>query len=365
MLNIGNKKVLVVVGENSGVDGEIILEFAKSSNVAIYANHLSNIKNDYVVYGDLLLTCISQDIFDELYCPDILISIGGQTGDYPLYHKLAESRINYEHWRVSEMGDIVDTYDHLTKVFECSPAVFFSHITGKTYDHSYYEQWQEAVSRHKNNVDLPLSAAFVAQQMCESIPEDSLVNFSILNSLRNWNLFKFKNRVKCSCNVGAFGIDGCMSTFLGQSVMVDKLCFLFIGDLSFFYDMNSLAIRYIKNNVRIVLINNNGGVEFKFGGTPESNAKTDQYIAAAGHFKNAEGWAKTNGFEYYAVNDKDSFFNVKERLITSSNAPLLVEVFTSDHDDYMAYALICQANDNRTFTQKLSGKIKREIKKIL
>ena len=322
-------------------------------------------QNDYTVNGNLLLTCLTQKEFDDTFCPDILISIGGQTGDYPFYHKLAETGKKYEHWRISETGDIADTYDHLTKVFECSATEFFSSFTLEGTENDYINVWKEAVGKYVSVNDLPLSASFVAQQMCELIPENSYVNFSILNSLRSWNLFKFKNRVKCFCNVGAFGIDGCMSTFLGQSVVVDDLCFMFVGDLSFFYDMNSLGIRYIGNNVRIVLINNNGGIEFKLGGSPEKYERIDRYIAAAGHFKGAEGWAVTNGFEYHSVKTTDDFIQIKEKLVMKSDAPILIEVVTSDINETNAYCAIKNANSTPlSVVQKIAGRVKRGISSI-
>lgn len=77
---------------------------------------------------------------------------------------------------------------------------------------------------------------------------------------------RFRSSVKCYSNVGAFGIDGGMSTLIGQSVVTENMSFMIIGDLAFFYDMNSLGIKHIKNNLRILLINNNGGVEFKLHG---------------------------------------------------------------------------------------------------
>ena len=50
----------------------------------------------------------------------------------------------------------------------------------------------------------------------------------------------------------------------------DKMSFLVIGDLSFFYAMNAIAIKHKKNNIRIMLINNGGGAEFHI--VPSSNA---------------------------------------------------------------------------------------------
>lgn len=360
-ISLKSKKILIVVGENRGFDDKELIAFANKCNAAIYVNHLSNMRNDFTIEGNLLLTCIPQDFFDKNLCPDVLITIGGQTGDYPLFYKLTQGNNDYEHWRVADIGDIVDTYDHLTRVYECSADDFFCNVSAQTKDHSYLNQWKEAVNKCTTEVDLPLSNAYVAQCLHTLIPEGSYVNFAILNSLRIWNLFHIKNRVRCFSNVGAFGIDGGLSTFIGQSVAVKELCFMIIGDLAFFYDMNALGIRHIKNNVRIVLINNNGGIEFKYGGDYETRRNIDRYIAAAGHFKNSEGWALTNGFEYYAIHSKEELSRIAEKITKNSPRPIVVEVFTTDSDEAEAMSIIRKINDSRSITTRISNKIKSKI----
>ena len=363
-LSLDNKKILVVIGENCKIDNNILSLFAQNHNVTIYVNHLSNIKNDFTVFGNLLLSRVSQRTFDEVYCPDILITLGGQTGDYPLYHKLADSKKKYEHWRISPLGDVVDTYDHLTRIFQCEYSEFFNKISGYS-QNNYYGVWKKVVSTLNTDVDVPLSNVFLAQYLQNRIPTGSIVNFSILNTLRVWSLFPFTNDVKCYCNVAAFGIDGCMSTFLGQSVAVNQPCFLIIGDLSFYYDMNSLGIRHVKKNVRIILVNNQGGFEFKMGDSAQINKKTDMYVAAAGHFKNAEGWAKTNGFEYRRIHNKDEFYEVTPILLGESNNPVLIEVMTDDLRETDAYKRIMQANDLRTGTEKIKSAIVTKANRIM
>lgn len=60
-------------------------------------------------------------------------------------------------------------------------------------------------------------------------------------------------------NRGANGIDGVVSTALGVST-VSKNTVLAIGDLSFFHDMNGLlAAKLQKQNITILLVNNDGG----------------------------------------------------------------------------------------------------------
>lgn len=347
-----NRRILLVIGEHmrfSTEEMKLIENFAELYNCCIYVNHLSNCKNSYTVFGNLLLTSLSQKEFDECLCPDILITIGGQTGDYPLYHKLADSKKLFEHWRISEDGAIVDTYDKLTKVFQCSIVHFFNKVLKDcgAYSHNYVSLWIDMCKKLKHNIDLPLSNVFLAQQLHYCIPENSYVNFAILNSLRSWSYFEMDKSITCYSNVGAFGIDGGLSTLIGQSVVVDNLCFMVIGDLSFFYDMNSLGIREIKENVRILLINNNGGVEFKLAGEKINNVELDEYVAAAGHFKNAKGWAETNNFKYMHAMSKDDFFACKESFLSQSDRSILFEIFVSDQDDALAIQKLVSANKKK------------------
>ena len=364
-INLENKKILIVVGENRGYNDDAIINFAKSHNALIYVNQLSNMRNDYTIEGNLMLSRITQEIFDKDYCPDVLITIGGQTGDYPLFHKLAKTTCDYEHWRISAGGEIVDTYDHLTRVYECNQDDFFNNVKPSKCDGCYIEKWKLFTNKYNTSVDLPLSNALAAQLLSSKIPENSYVNFAILNSLRVWNLFHLKNKVKCFCNVGAFGIDGGMSTFFGQSVMTNELCYMIIGDLAFLYDMNSLSIRHIKNNARIVLVNNNGGMEFKYGCDTQSKNSIDRYIAAADHFSNADGWATSNGFKYIPIKTKEDFLSNVDVLNRHSDSPILMEIFTDDEKENIAYTSIIKANDYRSFSDKVVGKLKNKIKKCL
>ena len=57
-----------------------------------------------------------------------------------------------------------------------------------------------------------------------------------------------------------------------------------IGDLAFFYDMNAMRLRHIKNNVHILLINNEGGSEFYFNHMWKDEA-SDLHTTARHHTK--------------------------------------------------------------------------------
>lgn len=342
--SLSDKRIMIVVGEHRPFSEKQISSieaFLESYNAFVYINHLSNYHGNYAVSANIVLTAMSEDIFKSTYKPDILITIGGQAGDYSLLRKLSlGNEFDFEHWLVSEDGAVVDTYDKLTKIFECPFQLFFSRLALKiSTTHQYFELWKTAYESIKISDDLPFSNAFLAQQFHHTIPSKSYMNFAILNSLRNWNLFPLDPSIVCYSNVAAFGIDGCMSVLLGQSVATDNLCFLVIGDLSFFYDMNSLGIRHLKNNIRILLVNNGCGVEFRMNLGLYDQMKNDifPYIAAKGHYKSAKAWAETCGFKYLSATTKDDFLHCKNDFISASEQSIVFEVFTNPDEEVDAF----------------------------
>lgn len=360
------KKILIVIGEHrpfSNKQCELIENFCAQYNVCVYTNHLSNYNGKYSVNANLLLTSMKMEQLQDLK-PDVILSFGGQTGDYPLYkflYKLNADEV--EHWRISEDGAVVDTYDKLTRVYQCDIEQFFLGFTNKSNsDHSYYEKW-EALKKVENiHIDVPFSNAYAAQKLHSMIPNNSFLNFAILNSLRVWNLLEIHPSIQCYSNVGAFGIDGGLSTLIGESITTDQMCFMITGDLAFYYDMNCLAIRHIKNNVRILLVNNNGGIEFKLQN--KDNQSIDRYIAASDHFQNARGWAETCGFKYLSAKTKNELDALLQKFVQKSDKPIILEMFVSDRDDAIAYKTIVEANTFKEPKDILKSSIKTIAKKF-
>lgn len=337
---LDGKRIMLLIGEHLPFTEEetrIIEDFAESHDVLIYSDHTSNFNGKFALNGNPLMAATSPALFLEKYKPDILITIGGLTGDYYIYTPLYNApEDSFEHWRVNIDGSVIDTYGKLTRVYEMRMVDFCKKMTSSTpSDHNYHELWKQGVDAIKYDIDIPLSNLYAAIQLSNHIPSNSYMNYAILNSLRVWSFVQIPSTVKSFSNVAAFGIDGCMSTAFGTSVESDELCFHITGDLAYFYDMNALGIRHIKNNVRILLCNNNGGMEFKFSNLVN---KTDvgSFIAADNHFKNSEGWAKTNGFEYIAVKSKEDFVVAIPKLVSKSDNPILIEIFTDPTNERQA-----------------------------
>lgn len=356
-INLTDKRILIVIGEHrpfSVAHKRCIEKFCESYNVAVYTNHFSNYHGKYSINGNLLATC------GKLSSPDILITIGGQTGDYAIYGTLVNMS-DVEHWRVCEDGNIVDTYNKLTKIFECPDYYFFDKLAiDNNCSHDYFLELFQKKSELSYDIEVPFSNLYAAQQLYKEIPQYSIMNFAILNSLRCWSYFPLDETIEGYGNIAAFGIDGCNSMLIGESINTDKLCFIITGDLAFFYDMNALGIRHIKNNVRILLVNNNGGAEFRIMTRNwKDDVHVNNYISAVGHNGNAEGWAKNCGFTYLSASNKEEFLAIKEQFISENENPVLLEIFTDADDEVVAMNTLISSN------KSAEGKIKGVIAKVL
>ncbi len=113
------------------------------------------------------------------------------------------------------------------------------------------------------------------------------------------------------------------------------LHFLLIGDLSFFYDINALALA--PSNLRIALFNNGGGEIF--GALPGlSLAPKAQSIVSAYHDTKARGWAGDCGATYVKIEDSRSLAEALTAFVDPSEGLRLLEFFTSMPDDLKALA---------------------------
>jgi 2-succinyl-5-enolpyruvyl-6-hydroxy-3-cyclohexene-1-carboxylate synthase len=362
--SIGNKKVLLVIGGHtpfSKSENQAIENFARKYDVAIYVNHISNYNGLKSIHGNRVLATNNLVKIN----PELIITIGGHLGDYPLDGLLKNASI--EHWRVCEDGKFSDTYNSLTKIFECPESFFFNRLSDLCKEDSisdYYKEWQTEILKIEIPEDIPLSHSIIAKNIAPLIPSNSNLHFGILSSLRNWELFDLDHSIKCYSNVAGFGIDGGVSTFLGQSVASNVMNFLIIGDLAFFYDMNAIGIRHIRNNVRIVLVNNHGGGEFRLftHAADRFGNSSNRHIAAVGHFgESAEGWVKNNNFEYIAIKTTKELINALNVFTEPSERPILMEVFTTMKDDSDALEIIIKSNMRESQRVSIKQTIKDNI----
>lgn len=362
-------RIAVFVGAHkhwSDAETQTLEAFCSQHDAVVFCDHSSGYRGKNRLLYSL---AASQSMADQAaFQPDVMIHIGEISGDYA-----SLGMVGKHVWRVSEDGEIRDTFRRLRYTFEMPEKCFFQHYakTSAKSDGSHYYQ---LCRDHLENVrglipELPFSNIWLASQLASRIPADSTVHFGILNSLRSWNFFELPDSVSTASNVGGFGIDGGLSSLIGASLAnSEKLYFAVIGDLAFFYDVNVLGNRHAGNNLRILLINNGKGTEFRqynhhaayFG------EASDEYIAAAGHFGNqspalVRNFATDLGYEYLAANSKDEFNACYERFISEEalDRPMVFEVFTDSRLESEALETI------QTLHKNPKGQAKKLARKIL
>lgn len=282
-----------------------------------------------------------------------------------------------EVWRIDEDGKIKDKFKKLTHVFIMSEKDFLTHyneVSKTNCFHNPLPKFKNCIENLTRKIpELPFSNIWIASKICKALPNGSILHLGILNTLRAWNFFETNESISVYCNVGGFGIDGIMSTMIGASLVnPSKLYFAILGDLAFFYDLNSIGNRNIGNNVRIMLVNNGRGVEFhtykhsasKFG------EDTDKYIAAAWHNGNqshtlVKSIAESLGLEYLSASDKDEFENSYGHFVNPQiGKPMIFEVFTHKADDADVLRLVRTINgESSTMKCKITSFMKESIGK--
>jgi 2-succinyl-5-enolpyruvyl-6-hydroxy-3-cyclohexene-1-carboxylate synthase len=79
-------------------------------------------------------------------------------------------------------------------------------------------------------------------------------------------------------NRGTSGIDGCSSTTVGHCLDNATPNILITGDMAFFYDRNAFWHNYPLPNLRVVVLNNHGGIIFGMIDGPGSLPEAEEYF---------------------------------------------------------------------------------------
>lgn len=315
---------------------ESISEFAKSYDIPVFCDHTSN------YYGDNKILIRHMNLLDDgnVKMPELLIDIGSICGEYTSSSILSKAKM----WRITEDGKYLSrSGKYLDKIFHCKEKYFFDSLRLPFKFKQGYFSYLNELTQISDNIDIPLSNAYVCYITSKMIPHNSSLHMSILNSLRCMNYFKLDNSVYTTCNVGGFGIDGPLSTVIGQACAnLNKLTFAIIGDLAFFYDMNSLGLRQVPNNLRIIVVNNNKGEEFKVNGAKVLGDKCDELVAASEHYKNGvKGWVESCNVKYLRAETKEDFLSLSNDFFSKdSDKPIVLEVITEDKNETRALKML-------------------------
>lgn len=357
------KRILFLCGQDitfNQEELELLDTVSKGFNCILGKDPLSNLHLERTIALERVLHKAQQ------IKPDVVITLNGSTAA-SIKYQFKITGYTFEHWLVHEQGTVADPYRKLRYVIESDTVGFLrimAHYAQPDTAPDYFECCKE-IENEFQLPDLPYSQAFAMQQFLKTLPADCILHLGNSSTIRLAQFFTFHPQTQIFCNRGVNGIDGCMSSFIGHAASTDKTCFLLIGDLTFFYDMNALWNRYVGRNVRILLFNNGGAALFHYNqGT--TNFPTLNENVAAEHATSAKGWVESIGCKYLSASNEQELLTALETFTSpDSDKPIILEVFTQKDEDAVVWHSIPDTQQ-KDYPQPRHGfGIKTKIKSII
>lgn len=337
--NNASKKMILCgqMSKNSYLN-EQLKRLATDKSVAVVVENTSNLQDNSFIH------CIDRTITGfldnnpELYQPDLLITIGGAVVSKKIKSYLRKFQPK-NHWKIGQEFLFMDTYQSLTTSIPIDVNTFLDTLleTDSTTPISRYgEQWKQldylTSGEHNNFLSTaPYSDLAVFNFILDAVPEQSLLHLGNSSVVRYAQLFDPIKSISYFCNRGTSGIDGIMSTAIGNAIVSgeEKVNTLIIGDMSFFYDNNAFWNHHLPTNFRVFLINNRGGGIFDIIPGPKETPNADEYFITKHNFT-AQSICKAYNVNYFAahsIEEIDSQLDVFYDILPN-NRPAVMEIFT-------------------------------------
>ena len=328
------KMVLVGVLTPNSVEAQYIEWLAKDPSVLVLTETTSNLHHPHFIpYIDKLLTYTEKaSALKESLQPDLLLTFGGLVVSKKIKQFLRSYKPAY-HYNI-DLHKGYDSYFCLTTYFKADINTFLREVTPNLINVSstYQQQWlkvkNEIQQTHLEYINqTPFSDLKVYSEVFKSIPNDYIVQISNSSAIRYAQLMKAHSSWKVFCNRGTSGIDGSMSTAIGAAVGSASPTVFITGDLSFFYDSNALWNKYIPQNFRVILLNNQGGGIFRIlpGDKTDSNF---EYFFETPHKLTAEHFCKMYNINYQSATNLTDLQRKIGDFYEKSDVPKLLEVHT-------------------------------------
>jgi 2-succinyl-5-enolpyruvyl-6-hydroxy-3-cyclohexene-1-carboxylate synthase len=339
-------KILIVAGQHE-YDNKLIASlhtFLQHQAIPVVGDIISNLNSleSFIRHADVFLSQAPDDVKKSLK-PDLLITLGKSVVSKSLKLFLREHAPK-AHWHIQPAGAVADPFQSITKVIHTTPDQFFELMRGtektKSFENqkqnNYQKLWEVEERRAMRGVKefFPreeFGELELVNEILKQLPV--LCNLHLANSMsvRYANVIglnDFKKNINVFSNRGTSGIDGCTSTAIGHSMMNELPNILITGDLAFFYDRNSFWHNYALPNLRVVLLNNHGGIIFKMIDGPGSLPETDEYFVTRQNLT-ARKLCEEFDFDYLKLDNKRKLKNTLNDFFTFDGRTKILELESS------------------------------------
>lgn len=324
-----NKKVLVVLGKlQDKREAEAITLFCKNSNIALFADIQSSQSGaaNNLRYYDLLLN--NENFKTLLQQADLIVQFGQQI----ISKRLITFMANFEgELHLVHKGETrIDENHQLDIRFNGSAIEWIN--SQSTLPSAFNDHWHASLRHHHDKLATQIIAPFIAAQAFSEmsvikhldslLPKDTTLFIGNSMPIRFADMIMGDNIVPIFTNRGASGIDGLLATAVGVAKSSRKKMTLLIGDSSFLYDLNSLALlKQLNRAFIIIVINNDGGSIFNLLPVPEEQKKNFYQLP---HGLNFRASCEQFNVDYYNPHQLIEFKEIYNQCLQSR--PALIEI---------------------------------------
>ena len=274
------EKGLIVVGpmDTDSYTREKISELGNITGWPVVADPASSMRNGPHAENCVIISSgehIFRSTWVKEHKPDVIIQMGRMPTSKG--YKLFLNEVGCQNIICTDhLGFFPDPENVATHKIAISPNTLAEDLTrlaGKKNQTDWTESWNNAEKISSRTIrELINNSVFdeAATALCleEVLPEESCIFVSNSMPIRDLDAFlpSSLKRLKVFANRGANGIDGVISTAAGVSKGLSGVpTILFTGDLAFLHDLSGFtALRRLRSNLTIVVVDNNGGGIFSF-----------------------------------------------------------------------------------------------------
>lgn len=350
-----NKKVLMLAGPSTNPDDiEAILALSYMFNAPILGDPLSNMRS---VHDERVITSydavLTQEAYRDVLQPDCILQIGQMVVSKRVQQWVASMK-NRTIISLSPTMDYTNPAGNTTLFVQSTPQGLVEALktqipelhsmehndctngTDKKLDtdgNNYLSTWIDVDTLGRKQLDTvgqeeELFEGRTIHLLQELLPKNSQLVVANSMSIRDMDFFWAGNRHSAIIygNRGVNGIDGTVSTALGIAT-TGVSTVLLTGDLTFFHDLNGLAVAKTHPlNLTIIVHNNDGGGIFEY--LPQKGTPHFDYLFSTAQGLDYSGLATLYGIDFVRVANNDELKNALQNDVGTAGVHV-IEIPTS------------------------------------
>jgi 2-succinyl-5-enolpyruvyl-6-hydroxy-3-cyclohexene-1-carboxylate synthase len=329
------RKIMIIHGQDipGSAVSQLLPSLAGDGRIITMAENISNIADKNILSNSNLVLSSLRGNSPEY--PDLILHSGGQVVSNALTGYLRKA-VHVKCWRIGNDNCIIDTFKLANRLIPFHAAEVYQALAetrSAVAVAGYGKTWRAAAATVNRLAEdtiqqLPFSDVHVFKHLHNSVPTGALVVLGNSSIIRYSQLFPARESLVYYSNRGVSGIDGSLSTAAGLAYASKKLTIAISGDLGFLYDSNALWNRELPANLRILVINNQGGGIFHILKGPTEHSGFKKFIEAH-HPVNIHKLAEAYGLEYLFADDASTLIARWNDFMNDKGRAIIFEVKTN------------------------------------